>query len=34
MTSMAILSTLFAVIAILAYVGGTAASGALQSLSD
>lgn len=32
-TSMAILGTLFAVIAILAYVGGTAASGALQSLS-
>ena len=31
-TSMAILGTLFAVIAILAYVGGTAASGALQSL--
>ena len=30
-TSMAILGTLFAVIAILAYVGGTAASGALQS---
>ena len=33
-TSMAILGTLFAVIAILAYVGGTAASGALQSLSE
>lgn len=33
-TSMAILGTLFAVIAILAYVGGTVASGALQSLSE
>ena len=33
-TSMAILGTLFAVIAILAYVGGTAASGALQVLSE
>lgn len=33
-TSMAILGTLFAVIAILSYVGGTAASGALQSLSE
>ncbi len=33
-TSMAILGTLFAVIAILAYVGGIAASGALQSLSE
>ena len=33
-TSMAILGTLFAVIAILAYVGGTAASGALQSLNE
>ena len=33
-TSMAILGTLFAVIAILAYVGGTAASGALQSFSE
>lgn len=33
-TSMAILGTLFAVIAILAYVGGTAASGALQSLRE
>ena len=33
-TSMAILGTLFAVIAILAYVGGTAASGALQSSSE
>lgn len=33
-TSMAILGTLFAVIAILAYVGGTAASGALQNLSE
>lgn len=33
-TSMAILGALFAVIAILAYVGGTAASGALQSLSE
>lgn len=33
-TSMAILGTLFAAIAILAYVGGTAASGALQSLSE
>ena len=33
-TSMAILGTLFAVIAILAYVGGTAASGALQSVSE
>lgn len=33
-TSMAILGTLFAVIAILAYVGGTAGSGALQSLSE
>lgn len=33
-TSMAILGTLFAVIAILAYVGGTAASSALQSLSE
>ena len=33
-TSMAILGTLFAVIAILAYVGGTAASGALQGLSE
>ena len=33
-TSMAILGTLFAVIAILAYVGGIAASGALQTLSE
>ncbi len=33
-TSMAILGTLFVVIAILAYVGGTVASGALQSLSE
>ena len=33
-TSMAILGTLFAVIAILAYVGGTVASGALQSLNE
>ena len=33
-TSMAILGTLFAVIAILAYVGGTTASGALQSLRE
>ena len=33
-TSMLILGSLFAVIAILAYVGGTAASGALQSLSE
>ena len=33
-TSMAILGTLFAVIAILAYVGGTAASAALQSLRE
>lgn len=33
-TSMAILGTLFAVIAILAYVGGIAASGALQNLSE
>lgn len=33
-TSMLILGTLFAVIAILAYVGGIAASGALQSLSE
>ena len=33
-TSMAILGGLFAVIAIIAYVGGTAASGALQSLSE
>lgn len=33
-TSMAILGTLFAIIAILAYVGGTAASGALQSLRE
>lgn len=33
-TSMLILGTLFAVIAILAYVGGIAASGALQTLSE
>ena len=33
-TSMLILGSLFAVIAILAYVGGIAASGALQSLSE
>lgn len=33
-TSMAILGTLFAVIAILAYVGGITASGALQTLSE
>lgn len=33
-TSMAILGTLFAVIAILAYVGGIAASGTLQTLSE